>query len=629
MRRPGSIAPFVAPVALVSLVAAGWLFPARAGAQRIEHTVSTDSTTEVWIIHEPVVTQPVYEYRNIRFQPGDAVRVQASGCVQTGGSGKTWKRYVNPSGPDADRLYHGLIWIPGVVGAPWPALARFLDVNGRTFPVPATVNVAQAYLRLGYVDDGYRDNGYTSPDVGTENQCRGQGNAQVTLTVRHGAGGAVTPPPDATLLPFDLISDSLDDNLMLLNPMWGYQKLHHGLPPKAEDLCKKVVFAGNGSAHYEYFPDQLPCTRQATFRDDAHICGPHGNWGPATVTGAIDFESHSTGTFSGDDDYSWYLDPPNGNGLTATRTTLEPEFNASETINHFSTPWWQDFHLAVDQGGTGPMTLINGKFAIVSGLYGLDFEHSIHAELHPVYAMAVRIKEDPSDETWVFFVRRFGNEGFCSSHIHYLDYLPDNQFVFHLPLLWGSAATLSSQDLSSVSEHPAPDPAVTFVPGQGVLITVAMSENPAARQLVHGELHLHWANASPARVHARPPIARATHPAGKEEGVEEYYAELVRTMTPAQQTRLRSIVPESPPARSAGTIRVTHAFTVAGRLPQHPLRMRHPSVRSVLDPDKVQHDQAFVAAVHTITGAALQPSEVPSRTPSRTPSRVPPRNRTP
>ncbi|GJG89070.1 hypothetical protein tb265_42510 [Gemmatimonadetes bacterium T265] len=590
----------------VTLTAFAGLVADRAGAQRIEHYVSPDSSLEQWTIHEPVVTQPVYPYPTIRFRPGDAIKVQAGGCVQTGGSGATWKRYVNPSGPESDRLYHGLIWIPGVIGAPWPALARLADVNGHTLAVPANVNVAQAYLRLGYVDDDYRDNGYANHDDGTENQCRGQSNAVVQLIVTHGAGGTVTPPVDSAPLPFDLISDSLDDNLMPLNPMWGYQKLHHGLPPSAETLCADTIRSTAGVTVI-YAPDQMPCTRQATFRDDAHICGPHGNWGPATVTGPITWESHSTGTFSGDDDYSWYLDPPNGNGLTATRKTLEPEFKAAETIDQFSTPWWQDFHLAVDNGGTGPNTLIDGKFAIVSGLFGLDFEHSIHAEVHPVFAMAVRVKEDPADETWMFFVRRFGNEGFCSSHIHYLDYLPDDQFVFRLPLLWGSAATLGGQDLTFVPEHPAPDPAVTFVPGQGVLITVAMSENPAARQLIHGELHLHWTNADPVRVRARRPIARATHPANKEEGVEEYYGELVHRMTPAQQARLRSMVPDQPTPRPSGTARVTHAFTVATQLPRRTTRTRRPAVRSVLDPDKVARDEAFVAAVHTITGASLQP----------------------
>src|SRR4051794_23874598 len=77
---------------------------------------SVNATTRVVRIDEPIVNQRLTEYRDITFQPGDVVTVNAGGCVQTGGHGKTWKRYVNPSGDNADRLYHGLIWIPGVMG---------------------------------------------------------------------------------------------------------------------------------------------------------------------------------------------------------------------------------------------------------------------------------------------------------------------------------------------------------------------------------------------------------------------------------------------------------------------------------------------------------------------------------
>src|ERR1043165_2448492 len=73
---------------------------------------------ESWRIRQPNVRQHITPYPQIRFQPGDRITIEAGGCVQTGGIGKTWKHYVNPRGPNADRLYHGLIWIPGVIGCP-------------------------------------------------------------------------------------------------------------------------------------------------------------------------------------------------------------------------------------------------------------------------------------------------------------------------------------------------------------------------------------------------------------------------------------------------------------------------------------------------------------------------------
>src|SRR5689334_14130347 len=85
-------------------------------AETVSH--SADATSDTWQIQAPVVIRRETFYnagdRNIRFQAGDVVTVQAGGCVQTGGSGSTWKRYVDPSGPNSDRLYHGLIYIPGV-----------------------------------------------------------------------------------------------------------------------------------------------------------------------------------------------------------------------------------------------------------------------------------------------------------------------------------------------------------------------------------------------------------------------------------------------------------------------------------------------------------------------------------
>src|SRR5712692_574853 len=71
-------------------------------------------------IPRPVVQQRLTEYRRMTFQPGDIIRINAGGCVQTGGRGLTWKHYVAPKGPNSSRLYHGLIWIPGVT----PGLVR-------------------------------------------------------------------------------------------------------------------------------------------------------------------------------------------------------------------------------------------------------------------------------------------------------------------------------------------------------------------------------------------------------------------------------------------------------------------------------------------------------------------------
>src|SRR6266480_2853969 len=86
----------------------GTLISYAQGDGQISHNVS--GNTETWSITQPNVKQHITQYPQIRFQPGDRISIKASGCVQTGGVGRTWKDYVNPRGPNADHLYHGLIW---------------------------------------------------------------------------------------------------------------------------------------------------------------------------------------------------------------------------------------------------------------------------------------------------------------------------------------------------------------------------------------------------------------------------------------------------------------------------------------------------------------------------------------
>jgi hypothetical protein len=126
-------------------------------------------------ITEPTVTQAQTTYP-FTFLGGDHVTINAGGCVQTGGSGLTWKRYVDPAA-DND-LYHGTIAIPGTIGTA-TSQERLVNWVGRPF----VVNGRGASLILGYQDDGYSDNGYYAHDNGTGNQCLYSVNAWVHITV--------------------------------------------------------------------------------------------------------------------------------------------------------------------------------------------------------------------------------------------------------------------------------------------------------------------------------------------------------------------------------------------------------------------------------------------------------------
>jgi hypothetical protein len=128
-----------------------------------------------------------------------------------------------------------------------------------------------------------------------------------------------------------------------------------------------------------------------------------------------------------------------------------------------------------------------------------------------------------------------------------------------------------------------------------------MGQNPSARQLVSGEIHLHWANATV--VAPKPPVTISLEqtPETNEPGSEGYYQNLVEKMTPAQKAQLSAMVPHNPPAaRPAPHLNATHSAAVIGSLPAHAVGTRHPSVSSVLDPDKVKNDQVLVEAIHKV-----------------------------
>jgi hypothetical protein len=115
----------------------------------------------------PTVNQAVTN-TGFTFPAGSHVSIQANGCEQTGGSGDTWKRYVNPDPPNGNSQYHGRVGILSSVGGPTTlANSRILDiVQGAFFRVTTS-----SFLQVGFEDDGFGDNNYDSHDNGNNNQC--------------------------------------------------------------------------------------------------------------------------------------------------------------------------------------------------------------------------------------------------------------------------------------------------------------------------------------------------------------------------------------------------------------------------------------------------------------------------
>lgn len=445
----------------------------------ISISTPTPGTTVVRI-DQPTVTKSVKEYPQVQFHPGDTVIVDAGGCVQTGGVGSTWKRYVNPSGRNSDHLYHGLIMIPGATAG----MVRVMKVVGTPLSVPPTVNLpGQLTLKLGYEDDGYGDNGYYSHDDGTDDQCKGVGNAWVSLTIKHGP-----PPPPNPEHPYDLTWTEADGNAFPLNPRWTAQTPSPGVLP------------GQGLCGFAWLP---PCTTQQPEIHVGRLCaigqavgqagelGGHANWGVATYEGLAAWDGHSPPPT--DDDYNINLMRSDAAFYTADNADhVHTEFDSDETIDHFSTPWWAAFHVAVDSGDAAARQFVDGKDMVAMGVAGLDCAHSCGSEIHPIFAMALHIENSASADGWAIFARNWGDEGFCGDKELGIDV---NSVTLTIP--WRAGATgVKVRDASEflTNDTTVTGPIITPLTGSAVNITFTLPP-PEAGARVNGVLYLDWTGA--------------------------------------------------------------------------------------------------------------------------------------
>jgi hypothetical protein len=464
---------------------------------------------EQWDIRQPDVNTAHRDYPELRYRVGDLLRVEAGGCVQTGGGGRTCKHYVYPKGPNSDRLYSGLIRLPGAdPGSGAGTEVRIAGVIGKDISItikPAGDDYSDYSLHLGYQDDDYTDNGYYSMDKGTDDHCNGVGWAWVRVTLLYNVGSITPSSPKA---PLDLWWNEIDANSLPLNPKWGFQ-VTHGQIPDATSLC----------GHFDVINGQLVtggCTTWSPTVDDAGtfnlICnvggtiegvkGVHGhiNWGPVTYEGRIRFNEYS-GAWPYDGDYNLELLRTDQAGVTTANqyrdeqrlVALDLEFDSAETIDFFDLKWWDDFHKTVDKSNSAADELIHDRDAIVIGLMGLDNQHGAAAELHPIYGLAIHTESTAGGDVWQIFARNSGNEGMCSQNQHYF---PTNSLSFFFR---GATAVLPT------SEFHANVPMGTswgarLIPGQAIVVTFNLP-NPQDKAVIHGHLDLQRGRSLPRRTY--------------------------------------------------------------------------------------------------------------------------------
>ncbi len=475
------------------------------------------------VVSQPDVRHHETDYKGIVFAPNDTVYVEADGCVQSGGHGNTWHRYVNPSGPntgDPGGLYHGLVRIP--TGKPTNgALVRILQVIGQPILVTGTgADVSSLYLHLGFEDDDYSDNGYNDHDDGPDGQCTfAKGGFPTNVVVTIYRNTKATPP--LSRFDFDITPNGPSDaNGLMYNPYWSWQlrPQNVGKMP-ATSTCHDFSERGStlGIPDPYLSPSFADCTDQADSNsvDLRQMCqisgqfaggfGGHVNWFPITVEGSAFWGDHSgvVQQIFGDDDYtfSFTSDAP-GNPLSVNgRNGLHIEFDSDETIDHFTSAEWSAFHAAVDNDDKALAEKYFDGHTILTGMYGLDTDH-MKAELHPLFAMATRrdannFENGANDEAWLMFVRNVGDEGFCS---HLLWSAQFEDYTFRLPWRTGMTSVQVDQGKTSFDGTDGTSgPSVRFVPptvprqpaSEGVYVTFHLGP-VSGFPFVDGTLHLIW-----------------------------------------------------------------------------------------------------------------------------------------
>ncbi len=257
---------------------------------------------------------------------------------------------------------------------------------------------------------------------------------------------------------FDLVSNRRDANGLLLNPRWGVQTDAASLDPaktcgilgmhgsagfRSVLLRDTSCFSDSTKALLRLFEAQslvaggAACTQ--AIEDGSP--GGHLNWFPITMTGRLEWGG-SLGGNGGDFDLTFNLfgdrHPPATRWNDKKRiskdsieTAVHLEFDFRETTDRLpastGSAWWSRLKANARRrkpaAADSVTALLGPGRAVVSGLHGLDLVHGGHAELHPVFAMAILVDERPTinggdttkiNQRWVFLVRDRGNEGNCA-----------------------------------------------------------------------------------------------------------------------------------------------------------------------------------------------------------------------
>jgi hypothetical protein len=315
------------------------------------------------------------------------------------------------------------------------------------------------------------------------------------------SGILVGCPATPVMKPMDVENPQwdFDDNLFSINPTWSYM-LTNGTPPDPTKVCPV------DSDDVEKWTDPNgTCTSQGIYLNQAtgwnqFDCWLHGraiqahiNWFPVVYQGSLYWDSHSRP--GGDDDYNFSVCRSDNALYTANKDSIHTEFDSDETVDQWdnTNTWWESFHHAVDDDDNTAHGMLNGNFAIVIALLGLDGGHAdFKSELHPVYGMFIHIKDDQTDDQWAFFIRNWGNEGSCSNNQEYINY--PTLFV-ELPHQSAEDVNLTSSNIWGINFEDQDTPNVSYQKSPGGVLFAFRLGNPRDKKSYVGDLHLKWSGA--------------------------------------------------------------------------------------------------------------------------------------
>ena len=158
---------------------------------------------------------------------------------------------------------------------------------------------------------------------------------------------------------------------------------------------------------------------------------------------------------------------------------VEIEFDSEETVDLYDTiDWWRILHHTVDgtlEVPSYPGNVIDRKSGMVIGLVCLDFGgHCGSPELHPAFFFAVHYDDSPSHDHWSFFIRNWGNEGFCADDDHHL-VGADGRPLQNISVLFPRDGILEGAAIQSDSQFVGDPNSGTIdqqtIVGQGVVLT--------------------------------------------------------------------------------------------------------------------------------------------------------------